>query len=74
MALATATPTPLIAAGEPGALSRARRVIGQAVIVVAAAAVIVLLAAPGLLAHAGPITTGDDILAGPGAAHWFGTD
>jgi peptide/nickel transport system permease protein len=74
MALATATPTPLISTDEPGRLSRARRVIGQAAIVVAALAVIVLLAAPGLIARVSPTATGDSILAAPGAGHWFGTD
>jgi ABC-type dipeptide/oligopeptide/nickel transport system permease subunit len=74
MALATATTTPLISTDAPGGRSRARRVLGRAAIVVAAAAVIVLLAWPGLIAHVAPTATGDDILAGPGAAHWFGTD
>jgi ABC-type dipeptide/oligopeptide/nickel transport system permease subunit len=74
MALATATTTPLISTDTPGRMSRARRAIGQAVIVIAALAVIVLLAWPGVIAHVGPTVTGDDILAGPSAAHWFGTD
>jgi ABC-type dipeptide/oligopeptide/nickel transport system permease subunit len=74
MALATATTTPLISTDTPGRRSRARRAIGQAVIVIAALAVIVLLAWPGIIAHVAPTATGDDILAGPGAAHWFGTD
>jgi peptide/nickel transport system permease protein len=74
MALATATPTPLISTDAPGRVTRARRAIGQAAIVLAVLAVIVLLAAPGLIAHVAPAATGDDILAAPGAAHWFGTD
>jgi ABC-type dipeptide/oligopeptide/nickel transport system permease subunit len=74
MALATATPTPLISTDTPGRVTRARRAIGQAAIVIAALAVIVLLAAPGLIAHVGPTATGNDILAAPGAGHWFGTD
>jgi ABC-type dipeptide/oligopeptide/nickel transport system permease subunit len=74
MALATATTTPLISADAPGRMSRARRAAGQAVIVIAALAVIVLLAWPGIIAHVGPTVTGDDILRGPSAAHWFGTD
>ena len=74
MALATATTTPLISTDAPGAPSRARRAVGQAAIVIAAAAIVVLLAAPGLIAHTGPTATGDDILSGPSAAHWFGTD
>src|ERR1700728_2370750 len=74
MALATATTTPLISTDAPGAPSRTRRAVGQAAIVIAAAVVVVLLAAPGLIAHTGPTATGNDILSGPGAAHWFGTD
>src|ERR1700733_7918799 len=74
MALATATTTPLISTDAPGRMSRARRAAGQAAIVIAVLAVIVLLAWPGLIAHVAPTATGNDILAAPGAAHWFGTD
>jgi peptide/nickel transport system permease protein len=74
MTLATATPTPLIAADEPGRLSRARRLLGQAAIVIAVLIVIILLARPSLIASKSPTATSNDILAGPGAAHWFGTD
>jgi peptide/nickel transport system permease protein len=41
---------------------------------VSAAAAIILLAAPGMIAHVSPTATGNDIMAGPGGAHWFGTD
>jgi ABC-type dipeptide/oligopeptide/nickel transport system permease subunit len=74
MALATATTTPLISTDAPGRMSRARRAAGQAAIVIAALAVVVLLAWPGIIAHVAPTATGNDILAAPGAAHWFGTD
>jgi peptide/nickel transport system permease protein len=74
MALATATTTPLISTDAPGRPSAARRAGGQAVIAIAAVAVVVLLAAPGLIARVGPTATGNDILSGPSAAHWFGTD
>jgi peptide/nickel transport system permease protein len=40
----------------------------------AAVAAVILLAAPGLVAHVSPTATTTDILASPGAGHWFGTD
>jgi peptide/nickel transport system permease protein len=73
MAMATAT-SPVIAGDDLARPSRIRRDIGRGAIVIVIAVVIVLLAAPGLIAHVGPTATGNDILAGPGAAHWFGTD
>jgi peptide/nickel transport system permease protein len=39
-----------------------------------AVAAVILLAAPGLVAHVSPTATTTDILASPGAGHWFGTD
>jgi len=44
------------------------------VLAVTAAVIIAVLAAPGLIAHASPTATTDDILTAPGGAHWFGTD
>jgi ABC-type dipeptide/oligopeptide/nickel transport system permease subunit len=72
MAIATAAP----AVGTVPVWGRARagHAIGAAAMAVAAVAVVVLLAAPGLLAHVSPTATTTDILAGPGAGHWFGTD
>jgi peptide/nickel transport system permease protein len=72
MALAVATTQ--AAADDTVRPSRTGRAVGRAAIVTASAAIIVLLAAPGLVAHVSPTATGNDILAGPGAAHWFGTD
>jgi len=54
--------------------ARAGRVLGATAIAVAAVAAVILLAAPGLLAHVSPTATTSDVLKGPGAAHWFGTD
>jgi peptide/nickel transport system permease protein len=64
------------AAGTVPAWGRARagRGIGATAMAVAAVAAIILLAAPGLLAHVSPTATTSDILKGPGAGHWFGTD
>ncbi|OLT09010.1 hypothetical protein BJF78_06665 [Pseudonocardia sp. CNS-139] len=53
---------------------RVGRAVGWAVVALAAAAFLVLLLAPGLLAPTDPVATGDDFLAPPSAAHWFGTD
>jgi peptide/nickel transport system permease protein len=70
MALATAT-APVIAGRQAG---RRRPAASWALLAVTAAIVIVAIAAPGLIAHVSPTATGDDILAAPSGAHWFGTD
>jgi ABC-type dipeptide/oligopeptide/nickel transport system permease subunit len=69
MAIAT-TSAPLLATSP----ARPRSLATWAVLAVTAAVIIILLAAPGLIAHTGPTATTDDVLASPGAAHWFGTD
>jgi ABC-type dipeptide/oligopeptide/nickel transport system permease subunit len=70
MALATAT-APAIAVQPAG---RRRTVVSWTLMAVTAVIVLVVVAAPGLIAHVNPTATGDDILAGPSGAHWFGTD
>ena len=72
MAMITATP----AVGTAPAWGRARagRALGAAAMAVGAVVVIILLAAPGLVAHVSPTATTSDVLASPGAGHWFGTD
>jgi ABC-type dipeptide/oligopeptide/nickel transport system permease subunit len=70
MALATAT-APAIAVQPAG---RGRTVVSWTLMAVTAVIVLVVVAAPGLIAHVNPTATGDDILAGPSGAHWFGTD
>jgi ABC-type dipeptide/oligopeptide/nickel transport system permease subunit len=74
MALLTTATTVLADPGEGVRPTRVRRAIGQAAIAAAAVIVVILLAAPGLIARTGPTVTGSAVLAGPGAAHWFGTD
>jgi ABC-type dipeptide/oligopeptide/nickel transport system permease subunit len=71
MALAAA-PAPV--ADRLAASAGRARGLGWAVMAATAAVTVVLLAAPGLLAQAGPTVVSDNVLAGPGAAHWFGTD
>jgi ABC-type dipeptide/oligopeptide/nickel transport system permease subunit len=72
MAMATA----VRAAGTVPTRGRARagRAFGAAAMAVAALATVILLAAPGLITHVSPTAASTDILAGPSAAHWFGTD
>jgi peptide/nickel transport system permease protein len=69
MAIATAS-APLLTTSP----ARPRSLATWAVLAVTAAVIIILLAAPGLIAHTSPTATTDDVLASPGAAHWFGTD
>jgi peptide/nickel transport system permease protein len=71
MAMATATTAAGIA---PAGRARAGQALGWAVMAVTVVAVLILLAAPGLVAHVNPTATTGDILAAPGAGHWFGTD
>jgi peptide/nickel transport system permease protein len=59
---------------EPAAQSPVSRRLGQAALVIATVIVIILLVAPGLIAHAQPTATTNDILGPPSGAHWFGTD
>lgn len=51
-----------------------RHRLGPLLAVVAVLVVIVLMTAPGLFAHTDPVATSDQILSGPSAQHWFGTD
>ncbi len=75
MAMVTAAPAAPAAGTVPvGGRARAGRAIGATAMAVAAVAVVILLAAPGLLAHVSPTATTSDVLKGPGAAHWLGTD
>jgi peptide/nickel transport system permease protein len=54
--------------------SNVGRIVGRIALAVAVILIAFLLLAPGVLAHAGPTATGDDILTAPSASHWFGTD
>ncbi|MET3805552.1 peptide/nickel transport system permease protein [Nakamurella sp. UYEF19] len=68
--IATVTPRARLA----GAAGSVRQQLSRVVVAVAVLLILAVLLAPGLLAHQDPINTGDDILTGPSAAHWFGTD
>jgi ABC-type dipeptide/oligopeptide/nickel transport system permease subunit len=70
----TTTAAAIVVLDAPARPTRIRRNLGRAVLVAAIVVIIVLLAAPGLIAHVKPTATGNDILVGPGSAHWFGTD
>jgi peptide/nickel transport system permease protein len=74
MASASTTAASAVILGDPAPATPLRRRLGQAVLVITVVAVALLLVAPGLVAHVQPTATGDDILRGPGGAHWFGTD
>jgi ABC-type dipeptide/oligopeptide/nickel transport system permease subunit len=74
MAAASTSAASAVILGDPAPPTPIRRRLGQVALVIAVIAVVVLLAAPGLVAHVTPTTTGDDILKGPSGAHWFGTD
>jgi ABC-type dipeptide/oligopeptide/nickel transport system permease subunit len=74
MASASTPAASAIILGDPAPATPIRRRLGQAALVIAVAVVILLLVAPGLIAHVPPIATTTDILKGPSAAHWFGTD
>jgi peptide/nickel transport system permease protein len=74
MASASTTAASAVILGDPAPATPLRRRLGQAVLVITVVAVVLLLVAPGLVAHVQPTATGDDILRGPGGAHWFGTD
>lgn len=63
--------------GERAARGGARRVarlVGTALAVVVVVVALLLVLHPGTLSPTGPTESGDQFLAGPSSAHWFGTD
>jgi peptide/nickel transport system permease protein len=53
---------------------RVRHQLGWALLTVVVIVGVLVIAAPGIFTQYDPTATGDQVLQGPSAAHWFGTD